>query len=206
VIEAVRLAGEHEVVACTAPDTAPGTDVDGVPVIGDDERLGALRADGVTGAIVGVGAVHDNSPRARVAKVAVEAGLELVKVVHPSATVSSRADIGAGTVVLAGAIVGPGATLGTNVIVNSGAIVEHGVVVEDHAHVAPGAVIGGDAVICTLAHVGLGARVLQGIEVGAAAIVGAGAVVVQDVRATGTVLGIPAREKGSWSPADSRTS
>ena len=88
VIEAVRLAAEHDPVACTTPDGATGDSVDGVPVVGDDSVLTTLRDEQhVTGAVVGVGATHDNGPRARVSALAEGAGLELVTTVHPRAVV-----------------------------------------------------------------------------------------------------------------------
>jgi UDP-perosamine 4-acetyltransferase len=179
-------------VACTdAREELHGTMVDGVPVVGGDDRLAELLVDGVGAAAIGVGGTHDNGPRERLFERVRALGFELPAVVHPMAHVAGR--LGEGCVVLAAAVVGPGAVVGRNAIVNTGAIAEHDCLVEDHAHVATGAVLGGGVRIRRGAHVGLGARVLNGVTVGEYAIVGAGAVVLRDVPPGVTVVGVPAR-------------
>jgi sugar O-acyltransferase (sialic acid O-acetyltransferase NeuD family) len=195
VIEAVH-GGDMELVACTDPRTElHGTMLDGVAVVGGDDRLAALRADGVMAAVLALGAVGDNALRARLFEaLSTEHGFALPPVISRHAAVAQTATVGAGCVVLAMAVVGPGAVLGRNVIVNSGAIVEHDCTIGDHAHVASGATLGGAVAVGACAHVGLGAAVRHAQRIGDGALVAAGAVVVTDVPAGATVMGCPARE------------
>lgn len=188
--------GEHVAVALTDPrPELHGQDLDGVPIVGGDEQLMVLRQQGVEGAVLGVGGVLDQRPRAQLLELAGGLGFALPVIVHPAASVSRRAAIGEGSVVLAGAVVGPGAALGRGVIVNTGAIVEHDCRIGDHVHAASGAVIGGGVTVGALTHVGLGAAVIHGVTIGESVLVAAGAVVVGDVRGGQTVLGVPARER-----------
>jgi len=194
VIEAVRNGRvELEPVACTDPDPArAGSVLDGVPVVGGDDELARLLADGVEGACLGIGGVADNGPRARLYERLRGLGFALPTVVHASAVVASTARIGAATQVLAGAIVGPGAQIGENVIVNTGAIVEHDCQIADHVHLATRSALGGGVRIGAGAHVGIGACVLQGLEIGPEAVVGGGAVVIRWVAPGTVVVGCPA--------------
>jgi UDP-perosamine 4-acetyltransferase len=192
-LDAIRAAGEHEVVALTDPRAElAGTRIDGVEVVGDDARLEDLRERGIEAACMGVGGVGDNGVRMRAFELARTLGFALPAVVHPAATVSATTSLGDGSAVLAGAVVGPGARVGVNVIVNTGAIVEHDCAIADHVHVASGAVLGGAVTVGEAAHIGLGACVLQGVTVGPGAVVGAGAVVIRDVGAGDRVVGVPA--------------
>jgi UDP-perosamine 4-acetyltransferase len=193
-VEAAR-GGALELVACTDPRAElHGTTLDGVPVVGGDDRLPALREDGVEAAVLALGAVGDNALRALLFDEIEAYGFALPPVVSPHAAVAQTATLGAGCAVLAMAVVGPGAVLGRNVIVNSGAIVEHDCAVGDHAHIASRAVLGGGVTVGARAHVGLGATVRQGQRLGDGCLVAAGAVVVADVAAGTTVMGCPARE------------
>jgi sugar O-acyltransferase (sialic acid O-acetyltransferase NeuD family) len=194
IIDALRTSAHHLEPRCvTDPDPArAGADVDGVPVVGDDGRLPALLADGISAACLGVGGVRDNGPRARLFAHLRELGFELPVVVHGRGYVAGSATVGAGSVVLASAVVGAGAVVGENVIINTAAVVEHDCEVGDHVHLATGCALGGAVVVEAHAHVGLGARVLQGRRIGAGAIVGAGAVVLRDVPPGQIVVGCPA--------------
>jgi UDP-perosamine 4-acetyltransferase len=193
-LESLQARGDFEVVGLLDADPKlKGTTVLGVQVLGGDELLAKLHADGVSHAFIGVGGVGDNGPRRKVFEALRKQGFELISVVHASAFVSPSASVGEATSICPGAIVGAGAKLGRNVIVNSGAIVEHDCEVADHAHIASGATLAGGVQVDEGAHVGAGATVKQGVHIGREAVVAMGAAVITDVRAGSTVGGVPAR-------------
>jgi acetyltransferase EpsM len=133
----------------------------------------------------------------RRAAVAFGSEADWATVVHGSAWVSPSAVIEPGAVVLAGAIVNAGARVGAHAIVNSGAVVEHDVIVGPGAHLGPGVVVGGGARIGDESMIGLGAAVRDHISIGRRTVVGMGAVVVADVADDTTVVGVPARARGT---------
>ncbi|MEO8033391.1 MAG: acetyltransferase [Acidobacteriota bacterium] len=192
-IDALRLQG-FEVVALTdANETLWDTKLDGVRVIGGDDRWNDLMREGEGNVFIGVGSAGAPHVRRSLYERALAAGFHITNVIHPSATIASSATLGNGVQVLAGAIINAGAVVGNNVIVNTGAIVEHDCIVGDHAHIATGARLASAIRVGNSAHIGVGAAVRQGIEIGDGAIVGAGAAVVKDVPPRATVGGVPAR-------------
>lgn len=194
VIDALRLAGGHELLGFLDADRNQwNRTVLGVRVLGGDDWLPRLLADGVTHAFIGVGAVGQGSPRPRLYRLLCDAGMKPLSVIHPRATVSPHARIGAGPTILAGAVVNADARLGDDVIVNTAAVVEHDCDIGHHAHIATGARLSGGVAVGDEALVGVGASVRQGIRIGARAVVGAGAVVVDDVPNGAIVVGVPAR-------------
>jgi UDP-perosamine 4-acetyltransferase len=168
-----------------------GRQVRGHAVIGTGEALGALRAGGLEGIVLGFGEV---SGRREVIEGVRAAGLALPAFVHASAEVSASAVVGEGVQVLAGAHVGPDARLADGVLVNTRAVVEHDVRLAQASVVAPGAVLAGRVRIGEAVHVGAGATLLPDVVVGDGAVVGAGAVVTRDVAPGAIVTGVPARE------------
>lgn len=194
VLEALVACGGREVVGLLDPRRELwGSEVLGVPVLGDDSELGRQYDQGVAHAFIGLGGVGDNGPRRRLYELARAHGFDVVPVVHPRAAVSPSARVGDGSVVLAGAVVGTEALVGPNAIVNTGAIVEHDCRVAAHAHVATGARLASGVEVGEAAHVGAGATVIQGLRIGERAVVGAGAVVTRDVEPEAVVAGVPAR-------------
>lgn len=195
VIDVVRLDGRYRLVGLTDPnEELRGRRVMGVEVLGNDNLLPLLFQQGIRAAFIGVGTYAGTAVRAQLYRLATDLGYTFPSFIHPAATVSPTATLGAGCVVLAGAIVNAEARIGVNAIINTGAIVEHDCVVGDHAHVATGAKLAGNVTLGAGTMVGAGATVLPGRQIGPYAMVGGGAVVTRDVREGAVVAGIPAKE------------
>ena len=166
VADALRAAG-HRISAYADP--RPSAWLDAVQ-LNDDQALATAAGHPVA---VGLGGVRPEDLESRLAIVhrLVAARAGLAPVIHPAATVSADAVLGAGTVVMAGAVIQSGARLGMAVIVNTGAVVEHDAEIADGAHVAPRATVLGGAQVGACAMIGAGAVVLPGARVPAASLV-----------------------------------
>ncbi len=191
--------GGYELVGFTDANVKRrGEVLKGSPILGGDERLAALRANGVSAAFIGVGAVTVAGTRLRATLFAraLGAGLQLPSLIHPRALVAPSVRTGEGAVVLGGAILSTDVSLGANVTVYSGVVIEHDSAVEAHAHLSPGAHLAGGVLVGEGAFIGIGASIIQGVRIGAWATVGAGAVVLRDVPAGAVAVGVPARLTG----------
>ena len=192
VAEILPLSGKHEIIGFL-DSACVGKKIGGLPVLGGDELLPGLRADGVATAFVGVGGTGDNLPRMEIFERVSAMGFTFANAIHPSAIISDSVKIGQGIAVMACAVINSDAEIGDNVIINTGAIVEHDCKIKSHAHISPGAALCGGVHVGMGAHVGAGSVIRQGINIGERAVVGMGAVVVKDVKAQSVVAGVPAR-------------
>lgn len=122
-----------------------------------------------------------------------DAGLNVVSVVHPSAVISPHASIGVGTVIFAGAVINACACVGAGSVLNTGAVVEHDCSVGEYSHLSPNSVLAGGVSVGRMVWVGAGASVKQLVVLGDEVLVGMGSVVLSDVPAGQTVAGVPAR-------------
>jgi len=169
----------------------------------DDERMRGIEILGrpievPISACVGSGmrfhtAIGSNAARRLWNDRLLQLGASPVNIAHPSARISSHAELAPGVFVAAGAVIGPLARIGRCAIINHGAVVDHDCILGDYVHVAPNATIGGSAKIGVGVLIGAGANILPGVSIGDDAIVGAGAVVIADVPARAVVGGIPAK-------------
>jgi len=115
----------------------------------------------------------------------------IATIVHPSAVVSSSAELGPGVFVGPRAVVNPGAHIGAHAIINTSAIVEHDCRIGENTHLAPGVVLGGNVSIESDTLVGLNASVIPGVRIGSRVTIGAGAAVVHDVADGELIIGVP---------------
>lgn len=193
VVDAIERAGGFEIAGLADSFRAPGETAFGYPVIGPEDRLPAfLRERGACEFVIAIG---DNFQRRRMATRLRELvpGLRLRTIVHPSASVSPRAVLGDGVLVLAGAIVCAGARVGEGALLNTASSLDHDGEMAPWSSLGPRATLGGNVRIGECSAIGIGATVLQGRVVGAYAIVGAGAVVLGNVEDRAVAFGVPAR-------------
>jgi sugar O-acyltransferase (sialic acid O-acetyltransferase NeuD family) len=188
VADAALASGWQEVVFFDArwPDLAA---LGPWAVAGDGARLIATRAE-FDGVVVAIGA---NRVRLERFRTLAAMGAIMVTILHPSATVSRFASVGAGSVLCAGAIVNPFANIGTAAIINTAATVDHDCHLADGVHVSPGAHLGGSVTVGEASWIGIGATVRQGITIGSDVVVGAGASVISTIGDAITVAGVPAK-------------
>lgn len=139
-------------------------------------------------------AIGNNAVRKRLCDRLREKGYSLLTVIHPSASISSCAQISEGVFVAAHAVIGPNAVVGAGAIINHSAVVDHDCIIGGWAHMGPNATLGGSVEVGDGALIGAGAILLPGVKVGVRATVGAGAVVTRVVPDDAVVVGVPARE------------
>ncbi len=159
------------------------------PLVGDGASL-LERISAYGGVVVGIGANRVRLDRQRVLE---ELGARIATLVHPGATVSRHARLGAGTVVFAGAVVNVGAVIGEACIINTGAGVDHDDRLADGVHLSPGAHLAGGVTIGECAWIGLGASVKEGVVIGRNVRIGAGAAVINSTPDDLDLVGVPAR-------------
>ena len=118
-------------------------------------------------------------------------GITCCTLVHPTAYVSSLANLANGVFVGAGTIVGPGVELREQAYVGQKVSVGHDAVVEPYARLQHGCNLGGHVHVGRGATIGSGATVIQELEIGPGAVIAAGAVIIQDVPERALVAGVP---------------
>jgi UDP-perosamine 4-acetyltransferase len=192
-LELMERAGISPIVGFVDDNAAlHGTKIDGIPVMGNIDRLSAIhRVHRIHRAVIAIG---DNALRKKFADHARALGLRLPVLIHPNAYVSPSAKLGEGTVVMAGAVVSTHVTMGELCIINTRASIDHDCLLGDCVHIAPGVTLAGNVTVGNGTMVGVAACAVPGLCIGDDAIVGAGAVLIRDVASGTTVAGCPARE------------
>lgn len=187
IIEMVQTLGTYEVIGVIDDELTPGSQVMGVPVLGDAEILEDLVSRGIRLAVNAVGGIGDLEVRVKIFQMLKDAGFDFPTLVHPTATVEPSARLSPGVQIHPHAYVGTQAWIGFGVIVNNGAIVSHDCLIGDYAGIAPGAMLAGEVKIGKRVQVGMGVTVNLCLTIGEGSLIGNSAVVKRDVPA-GTIV------------------
>jgi sugar O-acyltransferase (sialic acid O-acetyltransferase NeuD family) len=115
------------------------------------------------------------------------------QVIHPSACVSPRAQVGRNVLVMAGAVISGGASVGDHVCILPNSVIHHDASVGDWTLVGSCVVVAGGTSIGRNCYIASGSTVMNGLTVGDGALVGLASAVIRNVAPGSRVAGHPAR-------------
>jgi sugar O-acyltransferase (sialic acid O-acetyltransferase NeuD family) len=145
-------------------------------------------------------AIGDPAERRKYAGPLIDKGAEFIRLVHPLASVSTFATIGAGSIISAYASLSPDCKVGRHVTISSYTAIAHDVTIADWVEIGAHGLVAGNVHIATGARIHPGSVLTAGSTIGENAVVAAGSVVFKRVPANTTVIGNPAR-KFDWKPS-----
>ena len=194
--DAIQAAGGNVTAFLETDDSLVGKAILGIPIIGQNMALENGERD-QTELIIGIGSAGRFDSLARRQEISANLaakGWSIGGVRHPSAIISSTANVAFDAQLMARSVVQPQATIGSGAIINTAAVVEHDAVVGDGSHVSIGAILGGNVTLGRNVFVGAGGIVRQGVVIGDNVVIGAGATVIRNQQFATTLVGVPARE------------
>ena len=188
------LSSNQKVTGIIDPNLELGTEIFGVPVVGNDSFL-IDSIDASTDVLInGLGSTGNLELHRNMFEDLSKRGFTFNGATHPSANLGRNCDIDKTSQIMAGVIVQNNVKIGKNVILNTRSSVDHDVTIGDHSIISPGAIICGNVKIGSGVFVGAGAVIIQGIQIGNDCIVGAGTVVRHNIKSAMTSLGKTQRQ------------
>ena len=188
------LSSNQNVTGIIDPALELGTEIFGVPVVGNDSFL-IESVDASTDILInGLGSTGNVQSHRKLFEDLTKRGFTFDGVTHPSANVRRNCDIDKTTQIMVGVIVQNNVKIGKNVILNTRSSVDHNGIIGDHSIISPGVIICGDVKIGSGVFIGAGAVIIQGIEIGDNCIIGAGTVIRHNVKDSAFVVGNPAKQ------------
>ncbi len=140
-------------------------------------------------AICALGTTH----RWRFIEQAAGHGMRFATLIHPTARVSSRAELSEGCFLSAHTVVSTRTRLEPHVFVNRGTLLGHHVHLGACVSLQCGVNLAGNVTVGARTYVGLGAMVLEQLRIGSQCVIAAGSLVTRDVPDRVQVMGQPAR-------------
>lgn len=120
-------------------------------------------------------------------------GIQLVKLIHPTAYISRTVEIGENVIINSGAQIATNCRIGNHVIINRGALIGHDVTINDLCYISPGVNIASHVCVGAKTKIGMGANIIEKTHVGENCLIGAGSLITQDVPDRVKIVGMPAR-------------
>lgn len=114
-------------------------------------------------------------------------------IIHPSASISSMARLGYGTVVLQNATIASNVKIGNHVIVLPSSVISHDDVIGDYSCIASGVCISGGVSVGHSCYLGTNCAIIGNVTIGNECLIGMGSVVLEHVEGNHVMVGNPAR-------------
>jgi sugar O-acyltransferase (sialic acid O-acetyltransferase NeuD family) len=193
VIDSIDRNRYSDVVIVDIPEMV-GKEVFLIPVVGTDNDIDSLFADGYRQAVITIGSIGRPNKRINLAKKMRKIGYQFPVIIDSTAIVSNANTFMAeGVFIGKGVIINTGVQIGAFSIINTGSIIDHDCTIGQFVHIGPGVRMSGGIHIQDNVHIGIGSTLVQSISIGKNTIIGAGSVVVSDIQADVTAFGVPCK-------------
>lgn len=167
----------------------PGTIIDELPVLGDDDWL--LNYDKPIAVALGFGS---GALREKVVKyVSSNKNIEYPKIISSTARLHKHVKIGEGAIITDYSIIAIYSNIGKFFVSNLASTVGHDCVFGDFVTLNPGSNVSGNVHMGDRSTTGTGATVNEGINIGKDVMIGGSAAVVKDIADGSTAVGVPAK-------------
>jgi sugar O-acyltransferase (sialic acid O-acetyltransferase NeuD family) len=114
-------------------------------------------------------------------------------IIHPSASVSTMASIGLGTVVFQNVTITSNVKIGNHVIILPNTVISHDDVIGDYTCITGGVCISGGVKVGKSCYLGTNSAIIGNIEIGNYCLIGMGSVVLESIPHNSMFAGNPAR-------------
>ncbi len=161
----------------------------GYPILGGPDVLSKVKGEERLGVICPIG--DPVNRRCMIDRLRVH-NVEYPCAVHPSAQISSRAQIGCGNVFSQNVVIQAGVLVGNFTTFNISAIMGPLSAVYDFCTVNAGVMIASETIVHDYCYIGMGAKIVQRITLAEGTVVGANAFVNKTSEPWTTVVGLPA--------------
>ncbi len=161
-------------------DNIDKKEVNGFPIIGNDDSLEKLRKK-YRNAFIAVGFIKDPSTRIRLEKILKSLNYTMPTIISPLSYISSSSVIEEGSIIMHGSIVNADVKIGKNCIINSCSLIEHGANIANNCHISTGVIINGDVKVGSETFIGSGSIVKNGISISNNKIIGIGSIVSKNI-------------------------
>ena len=167
----------------------PGSTVDGLKVLGDDNWLLEHRTPIDVALAVGNGQLRKKiSSNLKHNKL-----ISFPTIIARSAEVSKYVSIGEGTIIMNQSLLTVDIEVGDFFLCNYGCTVGHDCKFDDYVTLNSGAHVSGTVSVGECTTIGVGASIIQGLTIGRNSIIGAGAAVIRSIGDNCTAVGVPAK-------------
>lgn len=119
--------------------------------------------------------IGNNGDRKKIAEKM--ASYKATALIHPKSIVSTRTEIGAGSLILANVVIQNDTKIGKHCLINISANIDHEVTIGDYVHIGPGAYIASNVEIGEGAYIGPGAIINRRIKIEPWTIIPAGKII-----------------------------
>lgn len=173
-------------------DKLIGTNIDDVPVIGDESLLEKSEYKSKIDSVFCP--IGNNNVRRKILSKAKEIGYNIPSFIHSSVILHDTVKIGTGVYILPGTVVMPHVIIKDYCMISMGVKLAHHSILDEGTFLSTGVNFGANIHACQDAYVGIGATIMTGVKkIGTSCLIGAGSVVIRDVEDNAVVVGNPAK-------------